>query len=54
MKLMIAAHDNPKVGEFIIRGFDDAGRLMPYWFDEAAADQLIAQLNDETAKEEAA
>ncbi len=30
--------------DFLLRGMDDANRLMPYFFDEAAADELIARL----------
>lgn len=49
MKLMAAADQNPVIGEFLIRGMDDAGRLMPYWTDETAADELIAQLSQQVA-----
>lgn len=43
-KLLMAAGDNQDVADFLLRGMDDANRLMPYFFDEAAADELIAHL----------
>jgi hypothetical protein len=44
-KLLLAANDNQRVADFILRGLDDANRLMPYFFDEQAADELIARLS---------
>jgi hypothetical protein len=43
-KLLMAANENQQVADFLLRGMDDANRLMPYFFDEAAADELLAQL----------
>jgi len=44
-KLLMAANDNQQVADFLLRGMDDANRLMPYFFDEQAADELIARLS---------
>ena len=41
----MAANENQAVADFILRGMDDANRLMPYFFEEAAADDLIARLS---------
>jgi hypothetical protein len=43
-KLLMAAGSNQDVADFLLRGMDDANRLMPYFLDEAAADELIARL----------
>ncbi len=48
-KLLMAANDNQVIADFLLRGMDDANRLMPYFFDEAAADDLIARLSREAA-----
>lgn len=45
-KMMAAASENQKVADVIFRGMDDAQRLHPYFFDEAAADDLIGQLSN--------
>ena len=45
MKLLLAANDNQNVADFLLRGMDDANRLMPYFFEEQAADELIRQLS---------
>ena len=44
-KLLMAANENQAVADFILRGMDDADRLVPYFFEEAAADDLIARLS---------
>ena len=43
-KLLMAANSNQDLADFLLRGMDDANRLMPYFLDEAAADELIARL----------
>jgi hypothetical protein len=43
-KLLMAANSNQDVADFLLRGMDDANRLMPYFLDEAAAEELIARL----------
>jgi hypothetical protein len=48
-KLLMAAGDNQDVADFMLRGMDDANRLMPYFFDETAADELIARLMPKAA-----
>ncbi len=45
MKLIMAAHGNQDVANWIFRGFDDAELFFPEFMDEAAADQLIAHYN---------
>ena len=40
----MAANDNQVIADFLLRGMDDANRLMPYFLDENAADELIARL----------
>lgn len=44
-KLMMAANDNQDIADFLLRGMDDANRLMPYFFEERAADDLIDRLS---------
>jgi hypothetical protein len=48
-KLLMAAGGNQDVADFLLRGMDDANRLMPYFFEEAAADDLIARLTPKAA-----
>jgi len=48
-KLLMAAGNNQDVADFLLRGMDDANRLMPYFFDETAADELIAHLTPKAA-----
>jgi len=48
-KLLMAANDNQAIADFLLRGMDDANRLMPYFFDEAAADDLIDRLSRKVA-----
>jgi hypothetical protein len=48
-KLLMAANDNQEIADFLLRGMDDANRLMPYFFDEAAADDLIGRLSRKVA-----
>jgi flavin-dependent dehydrogenase len=48
-KLFMAANDNQDIADFLLRGMDDANRLMPYFFDEAAADDLIDLLSRKVA-----
>ncbi len=48
-KLLMAANDSQPMADFLLRGMDDANRLMPYFFDEAAADDLIARLTVQAA-----
>ncbi|MCZ6501743.1 MAG: FAD-binding oxidoreductase [Gammaproteobacteria bacterium] len=48
-KLLMAANDNQDIADFLLRGMDDANRLMPYFFDEAAADDLIGRLTRRVA-----
>jgi Styrene monooxygenase A putative substrate binding domain len=48
-KLLMAADSNQDVADFLLRGMDDANRLMPYFLDEAAADELIARLTPKAA-----
>jgi hypothetical protein len=49
-KLLAAADQYQDMADFIIRGMDDANTLMPYWFDEQAADELIAKIAEQDAK----
>ncbi len=49
MKLLLEANKNQDVADFLLRGMDDANRLMPYFFDEQAADALIDQLTPSEA-----
>ncbi len=49
MKLIMAAHDNQDLANWIFRGFDDAELFFPEFMDEAAADQLIAHYNAQPA-----
>ena len=49
MKLLLEANNNQDVADFLLRGMDDANRLMPYFFDEQAADALIDQLTSREA-----
>ena len=44
-RVKMPANDNQDIADFLLRGTDDANRLMPYFFDEVAADDLIAQLS---------
>jgi len=48
-KLLMAANSNQDIADFLLRGMDDANRLMPYFLDEAAADELIARLTPKAA-----
>jgi hypothetical protein len=48
-KLLMAANDNQEIADFLLRGMDDANRLMPYFFNEAAADDLIDRLSRKVA-----
>jgi hypothetical protein len=48
-KLLMNANDNQAMADFLLRGMDDANRLMPYFLDEDAADDLIAQLSRQQA-----
>jgi hypothetical protein len=48
-KLLMAANDNQDIADFLLRGMDDANRLMPYFFDDTAADDLIRRLGGEAA-----
>ena len=48
-KLLMATNSNQLIADFLLRGMDDANRLMPYFFDEAAADDLIGRLSREAA-----
>jgi hypothetical protein len=48
-KLLMAANNNQEIADFLLRGMDDANRLMPYFFDEAAADDLIDRLDRKVA-----
>ena len=48
-KLLMAAGGNQDIADFLLRGMDDANRLMPYFFDESAADELIARLTRQAA-----
>ena len=45
LELLMAANDNQAVADFLLRGMDDANRLMPYFFDEPAAEDLISRLS---------
>jgi len=44
MKLITAANDSQDMANWMFAGFDDAEHYFPYFFDEKAADSLIAKI----------